>query len=51
MACTNCKKNSNESYKDVYEKTDTFPKGIVIFTIVWTLLAIYGLYSLITKFI
>jgi hypothetical protein len=51
MACTNCKKNSNESYKDVYDKTDTFPKGIVIFTIVWTLLALYGLYSLITKFI
>ena len=51
MACTNCKKNSGETYKDVYEKTGGFPKGIVVFTIIWTLLAIYGLYSLITKFI
>lgn len=51
MACKNCKKDSGESYKDVYDNTNTFPKGIVIFTIVWSVLAIYGLYSLITKFL
>ena len=49
MACTNCKKKSSESYKDVYDKTNNFPKGIVIFVIVWSGLAIYGLYSLITN--
>jgi hypothetical protein len=51
MACKNCKKNSSESYKEVYDNTNGFPKGIVIFAIVWSMLAIYGLYSLITKLI
>jgi hypothetical protein len=51
MACTNCKKNSSESFKDVYDKTNSFPKGIVIFVITWSGLAIYGLYTIITKFL
>lgn len=51
MACTNCKKNSSESYKDVYDKTNDFPKGIVLFVIVWSGFAIYGIYSLISKFL
>jgi hypothetical protein len=51
MACKNCKKNSGETYKEVYDNTNGFPKGIVIFTIVWSMLAIYGLYSLIIKLI
>ena len=52
MACKKCKnKNNSESYKEIYEQTNGFPKGIVIFFVVWSALSIYGIYSLVTKFI
>lgn len=52
MACKKCGTKSNtESYKEIYEQTSGFPKAIVIFFIVWSALSIYGLYSLVTKFI
>jgi len=46
MGCTSCKKNSN--YKDqIIQSTKNVEKGIVWFSVIWTLLALYGLYSLI----
>lgn len=52
MGCKNCKNKINsESYKEIYQQTSGFPKGIIIFFIMWTAFSIYGIYSLITKFI
>ncbi len=50
MACTKCKQK--ESFKkQIYESTKNTEKGIVWFFIIWSALAVYGLYSLIEKFI
>ena len=50
MACSECKKNSN--LKEEINNTGKFvSKGVIITFIVWTILGIYGLISLISKFI
>jgi hypothetical protein len=52
MSCTNCKKK--QSYKDAINNemgTSFVPKGIIIFFIVWSGFAIYGVFSLISKFL
>lgn len=50
MACSSCKKKEsfNEKYK---EATSYVGRTTIIFTIVWSLLALYGIYSLIIKLI
>lgn len=50
MGCTTCKKK--ESFKkQIYESTKGTDSGILWFFIIWFALGLYGLYSLITKFI
>jgi hypothetical protein len=51
MGCPKCKKNKNELNKSFEKKIDLVGKGIIIFTIIWSLLAICGLISLIKIFI
>ena len=50
MGCNNCKKNKTLK-KEIMDTTKTFDGGVVIFFIIWTLLALYGLYELINKVI
>jgi hypothetical protein len=46
MACSSCKNKSN--YREqIIESTKSVENGIVWFSVIWTLLALYGLYSLI----
>jgi len=47
MGCSSCKKNSK--IKDqIIDTTKGFEKGVIWFTIIWTLLGLYGIYSLIS---
>lgn len=50
MACSNCKKK-----KDIYDqmnKTGQFTNNTTIWVLViWSLLGLYGVYSLISKFL
>jgi hypothetical protein len=50
MACSSCKKK--ETFKNEIKETgDLVSKKIVWFAIIWSILGLYGLYSLVTKFI
>jgi hypothetical protein len=46
MACKKCKQN-----KDFKEELGHFDKYVIVFVVIWSLLAIYGLISLIKIFI
>jgi hypothetical protein len=47
MACSSCKKK--ELKEEVIKSGEFVSKGVIIFAVIWSLLGIYGLYSLITK--
>ncbi len=49
MACTKCKKQ--ERVEEFKKSTEFIDKGVVIFVIIWSSFAIYGIYSFISKFI
>lgn len=50
MGCSKCKKKN--LLKEKYDETTSFvSSGVVIFAIVWTIFAVYGVYSLIVKFL
>lgn len=49
MACSKCKKK--ERFQELESTTDFISSGVIIFGIVWSLFAIYGVYSLIKLFI
>ena len=50
MGCTECKKKTE--FKEELDKTTSFvSKGVIVFTIIWTCLGVYGLITLISKFI
>jgi hypothetical protein len=50
MSCDSCKKK--ESYTEEVKNAGSFVgKGVIIFVVVWSLLAIFGLVSLIQKII
>lgn len=50
MGCSNCKKK--ESFKkQIYESTKNTERGVIWFAVIWFLLGVYGLYSIISKFI
>ena len=52
MACSNCKKKTNEERKErIMKQTEGLTKTAFIVFIVWSLLGIYGLISLIHLFI
>lgn len=46
MACSKCKQKRNFN-QEFAKKTEFVGKGIVWFLIIWSLLALYGIYSLI----
>lgn len=48
MACKSCKEKNNIK-EDMVKSGEFIPKGIVVFAIIWTGFAIYGVYSLIIK--
>lgn len=50
MSCTNCKQKGNIK-RDIVKSTESINTGVIVFTIVWSLLAIYGIYSLVIKLI
>ena len=50
MSCESCKKKS-DFQEEVKKSTSFVGTGVVVFAIVWTLLAIYGLISLVQKII
>jgi hypothetical protein len=48
MSCSKCKQKNR--FKEEFEKTtDLVDKKIVWFIVVWSVLALYGIYSLIIK--
>lgn len=50
MACSECKKK--QSLKgDLLKSTEFVQKGVVWFVVIWAGFAIYGVYTLISKFI
>ena len=49
MACSECKKK--EKIKELQTSTEFVSKGVIIFAVVWSLLALYGLYSIIKLFL
>ena len=49
MACSECKKKKSEINDLMRGNVTIINKGVVIFTIIWSLLSIYGLITLISK--
>jgi hypothetical protein len=51
MECKSCKKRTPEQMEaiknNVLNNTKGIQKGIIWFTVIWTLFALYGVYSLI----
>jgi hypothetical protein len=50
MACSKCKKN-NKLKEEMYKSTEFLSKKIIVVFVIWTILGVYGLYSLISKFL
>ena len=50
MACTSCKQK-REIKEEIIKSTEFVNKGVLWFTLIWSILAIYGLVTLISKFI
>lgn len=48
MGCSSCKKKERfeEKYKEVTSHIGT---ATIVFVIIWTLLGVYGIYSLVSK--
>jgi hypothetical protein len=54
MACSKCKQKSeiNQMRKeDINIMVKSMEKGVTWFVLVWSLFAVYGIYSLIIKFL
>lgn len=50
MACKNCK-NKEKIKKEMFESTAGTPKGILWFTIIWSIFSIYGIIEFIMDLI
>ena len=50
MACTKCKQK-NQIREEIEKTTESISKGVIWFVAIWTALALYGLYSLVSKFL
>jgi len=50
MACSECKKKQSMK-EDISRVTEPFEKGVLVFVIVWGVLGLYGLVTLIGKFL
>ena len=54
MACSKCKQKSESSQKtkmEIESMVKSMEKGVTWFLIVWSLFAVYGIYSLVMKFL
>jgi hypothetical protein len=49
MGCSKCKKQ--EHLDELKKSSEYINNGVVIFVIIWSLFAVYGVYSLIENFI
>lgn len=50
MACESCKKRKSFNEK-MNESGDFISRSTVVFVIIWSLFSLYGIYSLISKFL
>lgn len=50
MACSECKKKQSVK-QDLLKSTEFVKKGVIWFIAIWSGFAIYGIYTLISKFI
>ena len=50
MACKSCKEK-RDIKEEMIKSGEFIPTGIIIFAIIWTSFGIYGVYSLIHKFL
>lgn len=50
MACSNCKKR-NEIKQEINQGTEFVSKGVIWFVIIWSLFALYGIYTFIRNII
>jgi hypothetical protein len=50
MSCTNCKEKRNVK-EEIVKSGEFVSNGIIWFAIIWTIFGLYGLYSLIHKFL
>ena len=48
MSCTNCKQKG-KTKNDIMKKTNTASTYVTWFVVLWSLFAIYGIYSLFVK--
>lgn len=46
MSCSNCKKK-NEFKNEIVQSSEFVSKGVVWFVVIWSLFALFGIYSLI----
>ncbi len=54
MACSECKQKSKSSEmtkQEIDSMVKSMEKGVTWFVIIWSIFAIYGIYSLIDKFL
>lgn len=50
MGCSKCKENKGIQ-QEIYDSTKLVEKKVIIFVVIWFLFGLYGVYSLITKFL
>jgi hypothetical protein len=50
MGCSQCK-NKNKTKDELMKSADFISKGTILFVVGWSVLAVYGLYTLIIKLI
>ena len=50
MGCSSCKEK-RDIKQELINSNEFVSKGVIWFTIIWSILAIYGLVTLISKFI
>jgi hypothetical protein len=50
MACTTCKEKKNVK-EEIIKSGEFVSKGVIWFAVIWSVLGVYGLYTLITKLI
>jgi hypothetical protein len=50
MGCSECKKNKTIK-EDLLKSTEFVQKGIIWFVLIWSIFAIYGIYTFINLFI
>lgn len=51
MSCKECKKKDPGVIDEIQTQVSLISKGVIFFMLIWSMLAVYGLYSLIVKFI